>query len=674
MDYRCRVCARSFPEPGFCPFDGTVLDQLGHQPTLPTPPRGTPKARVEIAEEPTLKQQQPEAPATIRSPPPEAAVPGTLPGHAGGPGPAVRAVSATRDAGDALETIRRQGPGDPLVGQTLDSRYHVLRRIGEGGMGIVYAVRHTVIERPLAIKVLKREAMRDRATIERFVREAKSASRIGHPNIVDVTDFGTTPDGLTYSVMEFVSGATLRSAIRNAAPFPPLRAVRIGLQIARALGAAHAKRIIHRDLKPDNVFLIDRDGRPDFVKIVDFGIAKIQPAEGATLEPKLTRAGAVFGTPEYMAPEQAGGKSDTDHRVDIYALGTMLYEMVCGRTPHTSDSALRTITMQLIEPIVPPSQAVPGLELPPGLEAAIMAALAKDREARTPTMGDVVAALEPIAAQLEASRVPALVPLPPGADPALFGAPPGASAAPSGPPRRNKPTTRALHEPEFVASGPAPLPLFEVAPEPEPRRRRLWIPALVAALVGAGAGGAYLATHRRATTAATSDAPASAAAGATPGPIAVVGSSAGSDERVAVSAGSGEAAPADASATALVRPNPAPVRDAGATVAVAAADAGAPGDARALGAHPARVTVEVLTSPGDAQLFANGHYRGPTSSRLEEPFGTKLRVECRAGSLRGHVDLVFDGQHASYMCRATHQKMCVPGMKNPFDHCDDAGP
>ena len=150
------------------------------------------------------------------------------------------------------------------------------RKLGEGGMGVVYSARHAVIERPLAIKVLKREVMRDTATIKRFVQEARAASRIGHPNIVDVTDFGTTPDGMTYSVMEYVDAAsTLSPAIRHAAPFAFNRAVRVAAQIARALGAAHDKGIVHRDLKPENVFLLDRDGRIDFVKIVDFGVAKV---------------------------------------------------------------------------------------------------------------------------------------------------------------------------------------------------------------------------------------------------------------------------------------------------------------------------------------------------------------------------------------------------------------
>ncbi|MBL0215648.1 MAG: serine/threonine protein kinase [Myxococcales bacterium] len=224
--------------------------------------------------------------------------------------PKVRSVSASDSDVDALEAYRvpRENEYDKLVGQTLDGRYYVEKKIGEGGMGVVFSARHAVIERPLAIKVLKREVMRDTATIRRFVQEAKAASRIGHPNIVDVTDFGTTPDGMTYSVMEFVDGQTLGTAIRNSAPFPPLRAIKIAAQIARARGAAHNKGITHRDLKPENVFLLDRDGRTDFVKIVDFGIAKVAPVPGSAAEPRLTRAGSVFGTPEYMAPEQAAGR------------------------------------------------------------------------------------------------------------------------------------------------------------------------------------------------------------------------------------------------------------------------------------------------------------------------------------------------------------------------------
>src|SRR5690242_13937168 len=155
---------------------------------------------------------------------------------------AFRAVSASESTGAAIAAIQgRLSEYDRLVGQDLDGRYHIERKIGEGGMGVVFAARHAVIERPLAIKVLKREVMRDTATIKRFVQEAKAASRIGHPNIVDVTDFGTTPDGMTYSVMEYVDGTTLSRAIKEHAPFPPEKSIRIATQIARALGAAHDK-------------------------------------------------------------------------------------------------------------------------------------------------------------------------------------------------------------------------------------------------------------------------------------------------------------------------------------------------------------------------------------------------------------------------------------------------
>ena len=310
----------------------------------------------------------------------------------------IRVQSASENPSEALELYRspRENEYDKLVGQTLDGRYYVEKKLGEGGMGVVFSARHAVIERPLAIKVLKRDAMRDTATIRRFVQEAKAASRIGHPNIVDVTDFGATPDGMTYSVMEFVPGQTLGTALRVGAPFPAARAIRITAQIARALAAAHDKGIVHRDLKPENVFLLDRDGRQDFVKIVDFGIAKVTPPSGKAAEPRLTRAGSVFGTPEYMAPEQAAGRNDTDGRVDIYALGVLLYEMICGRVPHRSDSMVRTLAMQMLDPIEPPSKVRPDLQIAPELEAVVMHALAKKREQRYQTMGELLEALDAV--------------------------------------------------------------------------------------------------------------------------------------------------------------------------------------------------------------------------------------------------------------------------------------
>src|SRR5688572_21298790 len=339
--------------------------------------------------------------------------------------PPMRALSASENPAAALELVRAargKNEYDKLVGETLDGRYFIEKKIGEGGMGVVFSARHAVIERPLAIKVLKREVMRDTATIKRFVKEAQAASRIGHPNIVDVTDFGTTPDGMTFSVMEYVDGQTLGSAIRNGAPFAMQRAIRITVQIARALGAAHDKGIVHRDLKPENVFLIDRDNRPDFVKIVDFGIAKVAPAPNSpnANEPRLTRAGSVFGTPEYMAAEQAAGRRDNDGRVDIYALGVVRNGMLTGRVPLRGETMVRTLAMQMLDPIDPPRKARPDLDISVELEKVVMRAIAKKRDARFPTMTDLINALEklqtPVGLSVTGSPVYALTPLPPGAD------------------------------------------------------------------------------------------------------------------------------------------------------------------------------------------------------------------------------------------------------------------
>ncbi len=430
----------------------------------------------------------------------------------------VKAVSAHEEidaAALALQAADQKAVYDRLVGVTLDGRYLIERKIGEGGMGVVFAARHLVIERPLAVKVLKREVARDSSTIKRFVQEAKAASRIGHPNIVDVTDFGTTPDGLTYSVMEYVDGKTLSATIKLSAPLPAERALAIAAQIAQALGAAHDKGIVHRDLKPENVFLINRDGRRDFVKIVDFGIAKVTPldASGAVAPnpdgPRLTRAGAVFGTPEYMAPEQAAGRSDTDGRVDVYALGTILYEMLTGRVPHKSESMVRTLAMQMLDPIEPPSKVRPDLTIDPDLEAVVMKALAKKREQRYATMGEFLAAItgaakgvdlsQPVSTSVTARSLSAgvLQPLPPGmaASPDATTVRPARESKPppSKPPPPLAPTTatgdlvprftdRSLHDPVFVATATQEprLTLEPPLPEPEPPPSRRWLLAVIA--------------------------------------------------------------------------------------------------------------------------------------------------------------------------------------------------
>ncbi len=289
---------------------------------------------------------------------------------------------------------------DPLIGSTVDGRYAVSAVLGEGGMGVVYAARHVIIDKRVAMKVLRTEAATDESASHRFLAEAKAASKIGQQNIVDITDFGVLKTGHAYFVMEFLDGPTLGMLLRSG-PLAPKRALGIAIQIARGLGAAHGKGITHRDLKPDNVFVIEREGVMDNVKIVDFGIAR----DSATKK-RLTVAGMVMGTPEYMAPEQASGQ-ETDHRVDQYSLGCILYEMVTGQAPFRGDNPMQTLTKHVYEVVEPPSKRRPDLDIPGSVEVIIMRSLAKQRDDRYPTLDEMMRAMQAAEQALVAGPAPA---------------------------------------------------------------------------------------------------------------------------------------------------------------------------------------------------------------------------------------------------------------------------
>ena len=270
----------------------------------------------------------------------------------------------------------------------LADRYEVVRRIGEGGMGAVYEARHTVIGKRVAVKVLLEKFVAKSDFVARLLQEARLASSIGHEHIVDVTDFGTTVDGRSFVVMEFLDGESLAELAMREAPLPIERSVGIARQVASALGAAHAKGIFHRDVKPENIYLVKR-ADVDFVKVVDFGISKaVKPAGDEGGEGyRLTHTGLLLGTPLYMSPEQARGEEDLDHRVDIWALGVLLYECLTGEVPFRANNYLGIISQVLTHEPTPPSKLRPELGISGAVEAVVMRAMEKDRVAPLPDDG-----------------------------------------------------------------------------------------------------------------------------------------------------------------------------------------------------------------------------------------------------------------------------------------------
>jgi serine/threonine protein kinase len=261
-------------------------------------------------------------------------------------------------------------------------------------MGTVYRAVHTLMDKPVAVKILRQELSSDSEAVARFHREARSASRLDHDHCIRVTDFGQSDDAQLYLVMELLDGESLGNVTRKGR-VPPSRAAAIGVAIAEALAHAHEQGIIHRDLKPDNVFLARRARGRELVKVLDFGLAKL--ASDSALGPSITRDGTVFGTPEYMAPEQAEGEK-LDGRTDVYALGVIVYQLLTGGVPFRAQSFVALLTKQVTDPPEPLRARCPEAGIPQGLEAVVLRALAKKPKDRYPTAHELADALAPFAA------------------------------------------------------------------------------------------------------------------------------------------------------------------------------------------------------------------------------------------------------------------------------------
>ncbi|WP_437798130.1 serine/threonine-protein kinase [Sorangium sp. So ce693] len=288
------------------------------------------------------------------------------------------------------------GP-DPNIGRDLlGGQFQILQKIGSGGMGSVYKAAQPAMNRMVAVKILHPKLANRKDLVSRFRREARAMSHLTHPNTVKVLLYGELEDGSLYIVMEYLEGKNLNQVVRKEGPLPVERAIPVLIQVCGALQEAHIQGIVHRDLKPENIFLSTNGGLKDYPKVLDFGLAKVTERELRPGSVMLTQEGMVFGTPEFMSPEQAQGKV-LDARSDIYSLATILYEVLTGKLPFEARTPMEYIQHHVTRNPIPLDDRVPGKQFPPGLSAVLAKALEKRPEDRFESAAEFADALKPFA-------------------------------------------------------------------------------------------------------------------------------------------------------------------------------------------------------------------------------------------------------------------------------------
>ncbi len=271
-------------------------------------------------------------------------------------------------------------------------KYIITGKLGEGGMGAVYSGQHKLLGRTAAIKVLLREHVEDEQLVERFINEARAATNINHPGIVDVYDFGHQDDGSVFIAMELLQGENLAQRMSRLGPMSPAQAGLFTQQICSALHSAHDRRVVHRDLKPSNLFVVPDPQVPggERIKLLDFGIAKFAtPGEAGSV---TTKAGSMMGTPQYMSPEQCVDSSNVDHRADVYSIGCIFFEMLCGQSPFRGDTYIEVVSAQVQDQPPAPSSLQP--DIPGQLDSILAKALAKDPGRRFQTARELGIAVQ----------------------------------------------------------------------------------------------------------------------------------------------------------------------------------------------------------------------------------------------------------------------------------------